>query len=94
MELYSILLLAAISLTSASLLVTVGSSNRRVAGWLAGLGALGACAALAVRVGSGHPVGSSDALTPLEFVGEHPTLIGVFLTAAALLIVQIYRRAR
>ena len=87
MELYSILLLAAISFTSGSLLVTVGSSNRRVAGALAALAAGAALAALVVHIGADHPAGSERALVPLAFAGEHPTLVGVLLTATGLLFV-------
>ena len=92
MELYSILLLAAISFTSGSLLITVGSSSRRAAGVLAALAAVAALGALTVHIGADHPAGSERALTPLAFAGEHPTLLGVLLTAMVLGALQLLRR--
>lgn len=92
MELFSILLLTAIALTCGSLLMTAGASSRRTAGVLATLGVVAASVALVVHVGSDHPPGSDRALAPLAFIGEHPTLIGVLVTALILIVVQVVRR--
>ena len=93
MEIYSVLLLIALLASAVSLVTTIGPLRRRAVCFPAAiLGVVAAAGALAIHVPFGHRPGSDQALPPLAFVGEHPTLIGVLIVAAVLGVVQTIGR--